>query len=112
VESHSQPLSNEDLLALEENREDKEMSEEVTIPEPGGLTTKILSEAIRHFEMGMAVLEKHDRDFESSSKVSSGLVKQCACYTEIYTEKKRQSSMQTSLDRYFKKRPAPTETPA
>jgi hypothetical protein len=67
------------------------------------LTTKILSEVIRHFEMGMALLEKHDRDFERSSKVNSGIVKQYACYTEIYTEKKRQSSMQTSLDRYFKK---------
>jgi hypothetical protein len=31
VESHSQPLNNEDLLALEENREDEEMSEEVSI---------------------------------------------------------------------------------
>jgi hypothetical protein len=52
----------------------------------------------------MAVLEKHDRDFERSSKVNSGIVKQYACYTKIYTEKKRQSSMQTSLDRYFKKK--------
>jgi hypothetical protein len=112
VETHSQPLSNEDLLALEQNREDEEMSEEVSIPEPEGLTTKILSEAIRHFEMGMSLLEKHDRDFARSSKVNSGVVKQYACYTEIYTEKKRQPSMQTSLDRYFKKRPAPTETPA
>jgi hypothetical protein len=51
VESHSQPLINEDLLALEENREYEDMSEEVSIPEPEGLTTKIISEAICHFEM-------------------------------------------------------------
>jgi hypothetical protein len=112
VEPHSQPLSNDDLLALEANREDEDVSEEVSIPEPEGLTTKIISEAIRHFEMGMALLEKHDRDFDRNSKVNSGIVKEYACYTEIYTEK-RQSSMQTSLDVYLKrKRPAPTETPA
>jgi hypothetical protein len=59
----------------------------------------------------MALLEKHDMNFERSSNVKSGTVNQYAFYTEIYREK-RQSSTQTSLERYFKKRPSPTETPA
>ena len=53
------------------------------------LTTKILSEAVRNFKMGMSLLEKHDRNFERRSKVNSGIVKQYACYTEIYTENKK-----------------------
>jgi hypothetical protein len=35
----------------------------------------------------MALLEKHDPDFERSSKVSANLMRDYACYTEIYSEK-------------------------
>jgi hypothetical protein len=64
------------------------MSEEVSIPDPEDLTTKILSEAIRHSEMGMALLEKHDRDFERSSKVNSGIVKHMPVIQKFIQRKK------------------------
>jgi hypothetical protein len=89
MESHSQPLSNEDLLALEEQRQD--VPDEVSIIEPKGLTSKILSEVFCYFEAAMDLLEKHDPDFERGSKVSANLVRDYACYTEIYREKKRLS---------------------
>lgn len=60
MESHSQPLSNEDLLALEEQRKEEDVLEEVASGDPKGLTSRILSEVSRYFEAGMALLEKHD----------------------------------------------------
>jgi hypothetical protein len=99
-ESHSQPLSNEDLLALEKQRQE-DVPEEVSIVKPKGVTSKILSEVLCYFEAGMALLEKHDPDFERSSKVNANHVRDYACYTEIYGEKKRLSSSQTTLDSYF-----------
>jgi hypothetical protein len=113
MEFHSQPLSNKELLALDEHRQD--VPEEVSIIELQGLTSKILSEVFCYFEAGIALLEKHDPDFERGSKVGVNLVRDSACYTEIYGEKKRLSSSQTTLDSYFRKRPAPstsTESPS
>jgi hypothetical protein len=56
----------------------------------------------------MALLEKHDPNFERGSKVSANLVRDYASYTEIYGVKKRLSSSQTTLDSYFRNRPAPS----
>jgi aspartate carbamoyltransferase regulatory subunit len=41
MESHSQPFNNEDLLALEGQRQEEDVPEEVSIVEPKGLTFKI-----------------------------------------------------------------------
>lgn len=109
IEAHSQPLCDEDLLSLEEQEE--VVPEEVSIVEPKGLTSKVLAETFRHFEAGMALLEKHDPDFERSSKVNANLVRDYACYTEIYREKKGLPTSQTHL----RKRPVPstsTESPS
>jgi hypothetical protein len=84
------------------------MPEEVSIIEPKGLASKILSEVLRYFEDGMALLEKHDPDFEISSNINANLVRDYACYTEIYREKKILSSSQTTLASYLRKRPAPS----
>jgi hypothetical protein len=51
MESHPQPLSSEDLLALEQQRQEDE-PEEVSIVEPKGVTSKILSEVFCYFETG------------------------------------------------------------
>jgi hypothetical protein len=66
----------------------------VSITEPKGLTSKIISEVFCYFEAGMALLENHDFDFEISLKVSVDLESNYACCTEIYREKKRLSSSQ------------------
>ncbi|XP_061444367.1 tigger transposable element-derived protein 1-like [Rhineura floridana] len=110
--SHTEPLSNEDLLELEEEREEEDVWDEVeTTEQPEGLTSKILLEAFRHLDTAMALFEKHDRDFERSSKVNAIISGGYACYKEIYREKKR-ATVQTSLDTYFLKRPAaPSQSP-
>jgi hypothetical protein len=91
MEFHSQPLSSEDLLALEEQGQD-DVPQEVSFVEPKGLTSKILSEVFPYFKAGMALLENRDPDFERSSKVSANLLRHYTCYTEIYRETKRLSS--------------------
>jgi hypothetical protein len=87
-ESHSQPLSNEDFLALEDLRQ-VDVTEEVFTVDPKGLTSKIISEAFHYFEASMALLGKHDPDFERSLKVNANHVRDYACYTEIYREMKK-----------------------
>lgn len=109
--SHTEPLSNEDLLELEEEREDDVQDGVEIIEQPEGLTTKILFEAFRHLDSAMAIFEKHDRDFEISSKVNTNISGAYVCYNEIYREKKR-ATLQTSIDTYFSQSPSTsTESP-
>ncbi|XP_040194034.1 tigger transposable element-derived protein 1-like [Rana temporaria] len=104
--SHTESLSNEDLLELEEEREeDVQDGVEIIDHQPEGLTTKILFEAFRHLDSAMALFEKHDRDFERSSKVNANISGAYACYKEIYREKKR-ATLQTSIETYFSKSPS------
>jgi hypothetical protein len=49
MESRSQPFCNE------EQRQEEDVPEEVSIVEPKGLTSKILSEVFHYFEAGMAL---------------------------------------------------------
>jgi hypothetical protein len=51
----------------------------------------------------MEIFETDDPNFECSSKVLKAMKNAYACYREIYDEKKKASSVQTSLDSYFKK---------
>jgi hypothetical protein len=78
--SHSQPLSSEYFWHLKNRQED--VPQEVPIIEPKGLTSKIPYKVFCYFKAGMTLLEKHDLDFETSSKVSANLVGDYACYTE------------------------------
>ncbi|XP_061493779.1 tigger transposable element-derived protein 1-like, partial [Rhineura floridana] len=85
--SYTEPLSNEDLLELEEETEEENVrDEDETMEQPEGLTSKILLEAFRHLDNAMALFEKHDRDFERSSKVNANISGAYACYKEIYRE--------------------------
>jgi hypothetical protein len=45
-------------------------------------------DVFRYFEAGMAVLEKHEPDFERSSKVCTNPVRDYGCYAEMYSEKR------------------------
>jgi hypothetical protein len=82
-------------MALEEHRQEEDGAEEVSIIEPKGLTSKIISEVLCYVEAGVALLENH-LDFERRSKVSASLERDYVCYTEIYREKKILSSSQPS----------------
>ncbi|XP_053551170.1 tigger transposable element-derived protein 1-like [Bombina bombina] len=105
--SHTEPLSNEDLLELEEEREEEEDVQNgvENIEQPEGLTSKILFQAFRHLDSAMALFEKHDRDFERSFTVNGNISGAYSCYKEIYREKKK-ATLQTSIETYFSKSPS------
>ncbi|XP_036407883.1 tigger transposable element-derived protein 1-like [Megalops cyprinoides] len=100
--SHSQELSDEDLLQLEQQRlEEEEKTRTHDSPPRAALSTKVLSEAFKHFEAGMALLEENDPNFERSSTANEIIRSGYACYREIYREKKK-AAVQTSLEMLFR----------
>jgi hypothetical protein len=105
LESHDQPLSDEDILAMEEQR--RLLNEQEAMPEdtaqPKEMTTKELEVGIAKIEDTIAYWERVDPNFDRSSKVNSGLEHQIACYRELLRERKKTSMRQTSLFSFFKK---------
>jgi hypothetical protein len=111
LESHDQPLSDEGILAMEEQR--KLLNEQEAMPEdtaqPKEMTTKELEIGIAKIDDAIAYWERVDPNFDRSSKVNSGLEHQIACYRELLRERKKTSMRQTSLCYFFKKLlPQPT----
>jgi hypothetical protein len=70
---------------------------------PPTFTIQRLAEAFRHIKSAMEIFETDDPNFERSSKVLEAMKIAYASYREIYHEKKKASSVQTSLDSCFKK---------
>ncbi|MEE6509715.1 hypothetical protein FKM82_027427 [Ascaphus truei] len=111
--SHSNKLSNEDLMQLEEQKiaeEEAHQSADVAQPQPRkSLSSKMLAAAFKHIDSTLAIFEDNDPNIERSSTVSRGVSNQISCYREIYTQK-RKGSVQTSMKRFFK-RPKPSTPP-
>jgi ABC-type transporter lipoprotein component MlaA len=85
--------------------EDDEDEQEVTMETapPPAFTIQRLAEAFRHIKSAMEIFETDDPNFEHSSKVLEAMKNAYDCYRDIYHEKKKASSVQTSLNSYFKK---------
>ena len=83
------------MIAFEEEGRDRET------PEPKTFLTE-LAEAFRLIEAGMAKLEEQDPNAERFTKVYRIVTDGLSCYKAIYNEKEK-SSVQASLDVYFKK---------
>ncbi|MEE6509355.1 hypothetical protein FKM82_025734 [Ascaphus truei] len=111
--SHSNELSNEDLMQLEEQKiaeEEAHQSADVAQPQTRkSLSSKMLAAAFKHIDSALAIFEDNDPNIERSSTVSRGVSNQISCYREIYTQK-RKGSVQTSMKRFFK-RPKPSTPP-
>ncbi|MEE6461462.1 hypothetical protein FKM82_001295 [Ascaphus truei] len=111
--SHSNELSNEDLMQLEEQKiaeEEAHQSADAAQPQPRkSLSSKMLAAAFKHIDSALAIFEDNDPNIERSSTVSRGVSNQISCYREIYTQK-RKGSVQTSMKRFFK-RPKPSTAP-
>lgn len=107
LESHDQPLTDEDLLQIDEQRRlfNEEESRTEDTAQPRELTTKELEEGIAKVEDAIAFWERVDPNFERSSKVNRGLENQIACYKELLRERKKTSRRQTSLLSFFKEEP-------
>lgn len=108
LESHDQPLTDDDLLQIDEQRRlfNEEESRAEDMAQPRELTTKELEEGIAKVEDAIAFWERVDPNFERSSKVNRGLEYQIACYKELLRERKKTSMLQTSLISFLKEEPS------
>lgn len=87
IDAHSEELSNEDLLELEEQIKQREDEEEPDV-EHKGLTRKVLAEAFSLFEKALGLLEVNDPDVTRFNEISTGYQDIIAPYRQLYKEKK------------------------
>lgn len=100
LESHDQPLTDDDLLALEKQRRlfnEQESEYEDTPAQPREMTTKELEEGIALAGKMAAYWERVDPNFDRSSQVNLNLEHSIACYRELLRERKKMSMHQISL---------------
>lgn len=115
LEPHSENLTNEDLISLEDqcpSEEDEDDDDAVDAseiekedPEEETLTIKTLYEAFEHINKASEIFSNCDPFRERSDKVARALQDSIACYKEIYMMKSR-AAMDTALDFYFKSEPS------
>ena len=109
LESHSEELTNEELMELEEMQRKEEQEETEDEPLPiKKFDTKLLAAAFSKIEEALTLLEGQDPNVERFSKVSTTIHDAMQCYHIIKDEKERKTT-QTSLYSFFKPR---SSTPA
>ncbi|XP_065436021.1 tigger transposable element-derived protein 1-like isoform X2 [Chrysemys picta bellii] len=111
--SHSEELTNEDLIEWEQQKVAEEEEDAPTVEETPPhkvLTIKVLAEAFQHLEAAMSTFEVHDPSVERSASVNRDLYNTYSCYREIYKEKKR-ASVQTPSDTSLSPSNSPPNTP-
>ncbi|KAF7235282.1 Tigger transposable element-derived protein 1 [Varanus komodoensis] len=102
LKSHSEELSDEDLMEIEEQLKAHEEEQDIESPEPKRFVTKELAEGFRLAEAAMAKFEEQDPNTERFTKVYRAVTEALSCYKAIY-DKKKKMAVQTTLDAYFKK---------
>src|SRR6201990_1420430 len=101
--THDEPLTDEDLLLLDEQRKlFLEAESAVDDNEIKEMPSKDLEHYVGLLHTVVKGFESIDNNFERSSKVGKRLLNDITCYTEILRERKRCSMKQTSLTSYFK----------
>lgn len=101
LKAHGGSLSDEDLLALEQNQLSEEQQTENNVEDTHQrLTTKRLSQALSCFEEGLRIINENDPVEERSMKVSRGVNEAIDCYKQIYEEKQKMAT-QPTLDLFF-----------
>ncbi|KAG7157225.1 Tigger transposable element-derived protein 1-like 175 [Homarus americanus] len=84
LDSHSEKLSTEDLLLLEQQQRGESTGEEEN-PAPMMLTMKVLSTSIGHLNTAMELLAENDPNINRSLSVRA-VVEDMLCYKEVYSE--------------------------
>ena len=102
LESHSQELTNEELMELET----MQRPEEETFSEKK-FETKLMPDGFGFIGKALAIFENQDRNVERFSTVAISVCDSFQCYCIIYDEKKR--TVKTSLNQFFSKRSDPQE---
>ena len=107
LESHAEPLSNEDLMELEQQWALEEEEDAVT-PSSEHLTMKNLSQILSSFESAIEFVIEQDPNLERSTDFSCVVYDALCCYKERYAAKKKKA-IQPTLHAFFKpKDAAPT----
>jgi hypothetical protein len=101
LQSHTEEMSNETLMKLEDQRNKDDVSEEEQETEPPKrFKTKQLAECFNMIDKGLAGLEAQDPNTERFAKVFRAVRDAIASYKLIYDEKKK-ATVQISVDKYI-----------
>eukprot|EP00106_Octopus_bimaculoides_P013734 XP_014781176.1 PREDICTED: tigger transposable element-derived protein 1-like [Octopus bimaculoides] len=92
LQSHSDELTNEELVAMQE--EATAEKEKDTVDETPVSTFKLkgLEEAFQHLDKALEIFQVQDPNFERSARVSTTITNASLCYRKIYREQKYASS--------------------
>ncbi|XP_066975445.1 tigger transposable element-derived protein 1-like [Macrobrachium rosenbergii] len=102
--SHGGELSSEDLIELEKQM----IEEEEEAPQP-----KVsLTEGFAYREKCLAAFEDEDPNIARFERIRRGMLDLTTFYKETLKEKQLKKKVQSRLDSFFKKSPAPPATPS
>jgi len=104
LESHSKDLTDDDLLAIDqehayEEEDEKETEEKETAPKE--ISIKKLEELLTAIEKAKEIIREVDPNEERSMNVCRGLDKQVDCYRKIMEDRKKSNTVQLKLDSFF-----------
>jgi hypothetical protein len=99
LRSHTEELTSEDLLELENYLNEK--GDESSVVEPVKLlSTKQIAEFFKHTGTAISNIDENDPNRERSSKVARDIQSSLACYKELHRERKN-AAYQLTLDHFF-----------
>ena len=99
--SHTEELTNEDLTLLAQSPDDADEDDDDDEPKRI-LTTKRMAAAFRLIEEGLQVFTDDDPNRERSSKIHRNTMEALRCYSDLYKEKKKKATKQSTLESFFR----------
>ena len=114
LDSHAEELTNEDLMAIDQDSADEDKGEDEdgeTTPQLN-LTRKMLADAMSYIDQGVQILVNNDPNRERSIKAERTIEDALNSYRELYKEKQLRAK-QVTLTSFFKQKspPKPTAQP-
>ncbi|KAK4307354.1 hypothetical protein Pmani_020873 [Petrolisthes manimaculis] len=100
-DSHAEPLSNEDLMEIEQERALADQEDNDDDEPRRELGIKELREAFQHIEKGMELFREYDLNPARSGAATQAVEQAIKPYKEIY-ERKRRQAKQTTISSFFK----------
>ncbi|KAK4300258.1 hypothetical protein Pmani_027528 [Petrolisthes manimaculis] len=100
-DSHAEPLSNEDLMEIEQERALADQEDNDDDEPRRELGIKELREAFQHIEKGMELFREYDLNPARSGAATQAVEQALKPYKEIY-ERKRRQAKQTTISSFFK----------
>ncbi|MPC95023.1 Tigger transposable element-derived protein 1 [Portunus trituberculatus] len=101
LESHAEPLSNDELIKLDKVSQEAEKEGDEEKEPVRGLDIKTLRECLGGIERALETLKERDPNSARSSKVAHDVEKSVKVYQEIYDENTRKNK-QSSIYSFFK----------